>query len=192
LLQTLPETAQRLERELTLQLGLGSAFIAIKGWAAPEVGQVFARARDLCRQIGETPHLVQVLAGLSGYYNLSAEMEPSLELAKQELSIAENAEDAALLPHAHLAVGATLYAMGHFTQAQTHLELSYSLYEPARYPSHASPFDDFDIAAHSLGYSSAASWQLGFPEQALDRAKRAVTLARDLAHPFSLCGRSGS
>jgi predicted ATPase len=36
LLETLPETTERLGQELTLQLGLGSAFMAINGWAAVE------------------------------------------------------------------------------------------------------------------------------------------------------------
>jgi predicted ATPase len=95
LLRILPETPERLGRELALRLGLGAALIAIKGWAAPEVGEAFARGRELCRQIGETPHLFQALAGLFGYYATRGEVEPTLELAKQLLSIAERAEDVA-------------------------------------------------------------------------------------------------
>ncbi|HKE28276.1 MAG TPA: hypothetical protein VKB88_38265, partial [Bryobacteraceae bacterium] len=86
------------------------------------------------------------------------------------------------------AMGANLYQMGQFIPGQTHLELAYSLYDPARYPSHAISFDGFDIAVHSLGYSCLALWHLGFPEQALDRAEQAMILARDLANPFTLCG----
>jgi tetratricopeptide (TPR) repeat protein len=187
LLQTLPVTAERLEQELMLQLGLGAALTAAKGWAALEVGEVFARACKLCRQIGETPHLFQALGGLSSYYNVRGEMETALELAKQLLSIAQNAEDAALLPAAHYAMGVTLSFMGQFIPARTHLELSCSLYDPAQYPSHAVPYFGCDVAVHSLSILSYTLWYLAFPDQAVDTVERAVALAQELGHPFSLC-----
>src|SRR5713226_10490322 len=61
LLQSLPGAPQRLEQELALRLGLGAALSPVKGWTAPEVGEVLARTRELCRQIGETPHLFRAL-----------------------------------------------------------------------------------------------------------------------------------
>ena len=39
LLQGLPDSPERTQRELLLQLALGPALIAVKGWAAPEVEQ---------------------------------------------------------------------------------------------------------------------------------------------------------
>jgi len=77
---------------LALQLGLGSALRVAKGWSASEVGQAFARARELCRQIGETPHLFHGLAGLWGFYCVNGELETALDLAKQLLSIAQSWE----------------------------------------------------------------------------------------------------
>jgi hypothetical protein len=120
LLQALSETPQRLEQELALQIGLGVALTAIRGWAAPEVGQAFARARELCRRIGETPRLFQVLGGLWSYYDVRGEMEPTLE---QLMSIAQSVGDVALLPAAHHAIGQTLTWMGQGIPAQTHLQL---------------------------------------------------------------------
>ena len=38
--------------------------MAIKGYAAPEVGKTYARARELCQQVGETPQLFSMLYGL--------------------------------------------------------------------------------------------------------------------------------
>ena len=61
LLKTLPDTPERIPQELTLQLALGMPLMATKGYAAPEVGQVYARARELCKQMGETPQLFPVL-----------------------------------------------------------------------------------------------------------------------------------
>jgi class 3 adenylate cyclase/predicted ATPase len=187
LLQSLPETHERFEQELALQLGLGAALMAAKGWSAPEVGHAFVRARELCREIGETQDLFQALAGLWSFYFIRAEPEAMLELAEQLLSIAQSAEDAAFLPAAHHAMGQALFMLGNFMPARTCFELSCSLYDPARYRLHAVPYFGCNIAVHSLGMSSTGSWFLGFPDRAVDEAERAVALARNLAHPFSLC-----
>jgi predicted ATPase len=67
-LKTLPDAPQRLPQELDLQTTLGPALMAIRGNAAPEVGHAYARARELCQQVGETPELFPVLFGLWRFY----------------------------------------------------------------------------------------------------------------------------
>ena len=63
-LKTLPDTPERTQQELDLQITLGPALSATKSWAAPEAGRAYARARELCQQIGETPQLFIVLQGV--------------------------------------------------------------------------------------------------------------------------------
>ena len=53
LLKGLPATPEHTHQELDLQTALGPAWMAAKGYAAPEVEQAYARARELCRQLGE-------------------------------------------------------------------------------------------------------------------------------------------
>ena len=50
LLKALPESPERFQQELTLQLALGTPLIATRGFGLAEVGKVYARARELCRQ----------------------------------------------------------------------------------------------------------------------------------------------
>ena len=57
LLKTLPDTPERVQQELALQTTLGPALVATKGIGAPEVEEVYTRARELCQQIGDTPQL---------------------------------------------------------------------------------------------------------------------------------------
>src|SRR5262249_18597453 len=68
IIAALPDAAERIQHELVLQTTLGSALMALKGQAAPEVGQAYARARELCRQVGETPQLFPILFGLWRFY----------------------------------------------------------------------------------------------------------------------------
>ena len=64
MLATLPETPRRIQQELDLQIALGPAFVVTRGSASPAVEQVYARAQELCQQVGETPQLFPVLWGL--------------------------------------------------------------------------------------------------------------------------------
>ena len=53
LLESLPGGPERQRSELDLQLALGQASIAAKGFAAPETGRAYARARELCLELGD-------------------------------------------------------------------------------------------------------------------------------------------
>jgi predicted ATPase len=53
LLATLPDTPERAQQGLVMQTTLGSALMATKGYAAPEVLHAYARARALCQQVGQ-------------------------------------------------------------------------------------------------------------------------------------------
>src|SRR5207302_7126070 len=53
LVEALDESPERDARELELLSPLGTAYIASRGYAAPEVGPVFQRARELCERVGQ-------------------------------------------------------------------------------------------------------------------------------------------
>ena len=120
LLKTLPDAPERAQQELRLQTSLGGVMTATRGWADPETGAVYARARELCRQVGETPQIFPVLWGLCAFYSVRAEYQIALELAEQLLSLAESAQDAALLLAAHYAVEQALNLMGEYPSAREH------------------------------------------------------------------------
>ena len=64
LLKSRPDSPERNQQELELQISLGGSLMPIKGYAAPEVGNAYVRARELCQQAGETPQFFRVLFGL--------------------------------------------------------------------------------------------------------------------------------
>jgi predicted ATPase len=112
LLITLPETPERAQQELLLQTTLGAALMATKGYAAPEVEHAYARARELCQQVGETPELFRVLLGLHMFYRQRAELQTSYEVGKQLLTLAESVQTPEFLLVAHQALGTTWYFLG--------------------------------------------------------------------------------
>jgi len=184
-LRTLPDSPERLQHELDLQITLGQALTVTKGYAAPEVGHTYARARALCQQVGETPQLFPVLRGLWNFYVIRMELRTGRELAEQLLSLAQRAQDPALLQQAHSALAGALVHLGEFAATQAHLQQGLALYDPPQHRALAFRLG-YDLRVFFLAYMTRPLWLLGYPDQALQRSHEALTLAQELAHPFSL------
>jgi predicted ATPase len=184
-LKALPDTPQRSQQELLLQTALAVSLMVIRGFGCPEVEGVYTRARELCRQVGETPQLYPVLVGLWRFYLVWAQLQAARELAEQLLSMAQRRQDPALLVEAHRMLGLTLFYPGELSAARSHLEQSIALYNPQQHRSLVF-FYVADSEIISLSYMARVLWLLGYVDQALDTSHKALRLARDLAHPFSL------
>ena len=74
-LSSLPDGPPRQEQELNLQITLGNALLATKGYAAPEPGDVFDRSRELCEKLNRPQQLNQVLTGQFLFRLLRGELE---------------------------------------------------------------------------------------------------------------------
>jgi class 3 adenylate cyclase/predicted ATPase len=185
LLKTLPDTIERAQQELTLQIALGASLQATKGFAVPEVGKAYARARELCQQVGETPQLFPTLFGLWRFYNTRADFQTAHELGKQLLRLAQRVQDSGFLPEAHFALGVTLQHLGEFVSAQTHLQQGITLYYSQQYRSHTF-FYGPNPGVTCRTYAASTLWFLGYPDQALKRSHEAITLAQELPPSFSL------
>jgi predicted ATPase len=185
LLKTLPDAPERLQHELMLQVTLSAPLMATKGWAAPEVEQVSARARELCQQVGESSQLFLVLWGLWNFYIVRAQLQTARELGKQFMRLTQNIQDPTLLLQAHFILGDTFFWCGEFTPARAHLEQDIALDNPQRRRSHASLYG-LDPRTACLSHAAWTLWLLGYPDQALKRAYQALTLAQELSHPLSV------
>ncbi|MBI3799485.1 MAG: hypothetical protein HY268_21270 [Deltaproteobacteria bacterium] len=183
LLTTRPDTPERSHRELALQIDLSAPLTATKGWAAPEVGAVYARARELCHQIGETTLLSRVLSGQTVFHLLRGELRTARELGEEVLSLSQHQQDPVTFLLAHLNLGATLYWRGEFALAQSYLEQATILFSKFQQPV---VIFVADLRVASLSYIAGSLWFLGYPDQALKKLLEALTLAQELAHPFSL------
>jgi class 3 adenylate cyclase/predicted ATPase len=185
LLERVPDVPNRIQQELALQTTLGSALMATKGYAAPEVERAYARARTLCQQVEETPELFRVLMGLHMFYRQRAELHTSSEIGAQLLSLAQSVENPEFLLVAHQALGTTLYFLGDFVQARAHLEQGVALSD-SRQPQSRAVLYGQDPGVVCLSTLARTLWALGYHDDALKRVHEALGLARQLSHPFSL------
>src|SRR6516164_7851763 len=83
LLTRLPESAHGKRKELALQLSLAGALTVTKGWASPQMGEAYARAYDLAREIGEVASLVAALHGLVQLRINGGEINPGRQTAEE-------------------------------------------------------------------------------------------------------------
>jgi predicted ATPase/class 3 adenylate cyclase len=186
LLQRLPDSPERVQRELRLQLALGPASIAVKGYAASEVELAFTRARHLCERLGDPPELFPALLGMYYVHFLRAELRTARELAENLQRRAQGAHDPALLLLAQCALGQISYQMGELLLARRHLESAITLYDPERHRPLAFRYAGVDAGVRCLSYAASTLNSLGYPDQALKRGNEAVALAQALSHPHSL------
>jgi predicted ATPase len=186
LLTALPDTPQRTQHEFDFLTTLGPAWSATKGYAAPEVVQVYTRARELCQQVGETPEHFLVLWNLYVFYLARSEHQTAMELGEQCLQIAQRVQDEAFLLAAHLAIGVSWFYLGNPSQACTHLEHTVTLYDPEQHHVLAYQYGAMDPGIVGLGYYTWALWMRGYAAQARTQSARALSLAQQLAHPYTL------
>jgi hypothetical protein len=185
LLQAQPEAPERAQHELTVQLLLAPAMSFIRGYASPEVEQAATRARELCQQVGEASQRFRVLWGLRVLYLQRAQVETALDLARQLLSLAQQAHDPALHVAAHQALVTVWFWRGDLPQGHAHVEAGMAAYDTHRDRVHAR-FYGHDPGVVLLTYGAWIRWLLGYPQQSIQRSQQAQTLVRELARPLSL------
>jgi predicted ATPase len=185
LLETLPETPERTQREVDMLIALGASLLATKGSGAPEVEQTYIRAQYLCEHLEAPQQLFPVLRGLWNYSLVRAEYQTARVLGEQLLTLAQHAQDPAMLTAAHRALGSTLMWLGAVALAHTHFTQGIALYDPQQHRTSAFLYgEDAGVICHI--FAAWTLWYLGYPDQALARNQEAVTLAQQVAHPFSL------
>jgi predicted ATPase len=168
-----------------LQRTMGPALNALKGSASPEVEQTYTRAWQLCQQVGDMPHLSQILMGLIRFYTVKCALERARELGEQLLQLAQHRQERGLLLVAHRQLGSILFFQGELLLARAHLEQGISLYNPQQH--HAlTLLHNSDPGVSCFNSMSLILWVLGYPSQAVRRSHEALTLARQFSHPFTL------
>jgi len=185
LLNRLHDTPERARQELSLQLTLGVPLIATEGYAAPNVGRAYTRARELCQQLGETEAISQVLWGLRTFHTVRGELGTARGIAEELLRLAEQYPTPGLAMRGHWAMEITFMHLGEFSVALEHFEKALLLYDPERHR------DDAFRYAQNPGiamrcFAAWSLWFLGKPDQAMIRIEEALSLARELSEPYGL------
>jgi DNA-binding winged helix-turn-helix (wHTH) protein/tetratricopeptide (TPR) repeat protein len=185
-LRALPETPARTQQELAIQLTLGTALIATKGYAALEVAQTYARAHVLCHQVPESPQLAQTLMGLGLVHTMQGAHLTAQEIGRHLLALAARLNDQVALLQAHGTCGMTAVYLGDLAAGRVHLEQG--LDRADALTSHLPGLHllfDFGVVCRI-----AVAWvlqQQGYIEQACARATEALVRTQQIASPYNRC-----
>ena len=185
LLASEPPGAARDRAELSLQMSYGLALKTSRGYAVPEVGAAYARARDLCRRVDDPSRVIPVLMGLSAHHIVSGEIETSRDVALEMMELFNRLGDPNLQMLGNWALGAALFHLGELQSSHAHLSHALELYDPAF---HAPRVWETGIEPGVFSRSELSRTLLlrGYPDQGLRMALEAVAHARALEHPQPL------
>jgi len=179
LLQTLPESPQRAEREFVLLFCLAPPLSMTQGFAILEIRQIFTRARELCQQVGGVPELFWTLDGLANHYCTCGELAAARELLGQLLYLAQCQNDPFLLADAHFVAAMVLLYLGELPAFREHMEQVLAFYDPQW---GRDRIMGFDFKMVILSRAALAFWYLGYPDQAAHWEQGALAMAQESVH----------
>jgi tetratricopeptide (TPR) repeat protein len=171
--------------ELGLQMTFALAVKTGRGYAVPEVGRAYERARELCRRIDDPARVVPVLIGMSAHHLVAGEITTSRDVAVEMLQLFGRLGDRNLLMVGEWSLGAALFHLAELEASHAHLSRALELYDPAF---HASRIWETGIEPGIFATCelSRTLTLRGFPDQAVACIHRAVSSARALDHPQPL------
>jgi class 3 adenylate cyclase/tetratricopeptide (TPR) repeat protein len=183
-LHELPPGASRSRWELSLQLALGGPLLATKGFASSDVGTAYQRAQDLSRELGRHTDLFTALRGLGYVHHVRGDIRQSMREFPEAIDLARRIGDPSLLVQAYHFAGVSTFHLGAFQIAHDWLQQSLESGD-SRACFHSDAYG-INMGVFCHAYIGHCEWHLGYLDRALKTAERALSLAREVSHPFSI------
>ena len=184
LIASLPNSPQRRSSELSLQLALAGAVTAAKGWASPQAGEAYARARELCREAPEGAQIAIALGGAHVFLHNRAEIRAAHQVANELAALSEHRNDGDTKLITHRTLGVSHLFLAEFSRALHHLRQALNFYNETEHrPPKLTPLDV------RVSCESFVAWTLlllGQADQALAQSRCALAWARELSNPHTL------
>jgi len=183
LLPRLTEGEERQRAELSLQALRAPALIAIEGWTSSDAERSYLRALELTRELADDEQRSRVLYGLATMRELRGEYQQSQALLEQRLCVPVADPEASESLETHELLACSLFHQGHFSRALDQAKHGLELFHPERHRSLLAQ-ENLGVSCHD--WAALSLWFLGLPDRALREAERALALADELDHPYTL------
>jgi tetratricopeptide (TPR) repeat protein len=141
------------------------------------LGTALAHARKLSLVTGSKEAGLSAFVSLAQFHMMRGELHRAAEMGREAVGMAEATK---FLRLAHAGLGRTLLHMGEFRESIESLERALSLSESQSIGLVRDSYS-FHYASHPgvLNFLSNALWFRGFPDQAMQRSREALQLARE-------------
>lgn len=188
LLSVLPPSVAREQKELDILMAMVIPLLVLSAYTSEQLYNVYERIRQLSEKLGQSPY-PPVLRALAVHYLLryrnfaqvQAWGEQILAMAYQ----APMAPDPILYVEANYVLGVNAFWQGQFVEAKTILQRAVDAYAVERHHQHTLLYGN-DAGVYCMVRLAWDLWYLGYPDQARQLCHAALTLAQQLAHPWSL------
>ena len=185
LIAALSPSVERDGRELDLRTLLGTAWMALKGWAAQEVWDSFFPALGLANSLSRDAALLPIFWGLIIHVVCRGRVAESLRWVTQAMNAAETCGDQNLLIVGHHSAASAYFWLGDPIKVQEHADRLLALYSEERH-AHLADVLNNEPKTLALALSAESAWILGYPERAVRILGAAHEQARRRGHLFNL------
>lgn len=183
LLKTLPPMSARINQELAMLLAQASNLVAVQGFTAPDVANLYTRVEAILNQIDDDRLQFRAHQMLRQFYGAAGKMGQAHSHAKQLLRLALGLEDPALLVDAYQAYGIVSLQLGQFPLAKQHFVQAETLYR-GESSNILMMESSYNAGPPTLADLALTMWLLGYPDQAQAKLAEALILAEKVANPF--------
>ena len=156
-----------------------------RGYGAPEVGRVLARARALSDTLEDEPHRFAVLSESFLHHGVRADLELARTIATACLDLGVKAGDAAIAAGGRWALGCAAFHLGEIALADEHMAAVAASHQDEPRPRASYEFG-VELGVFSRSYRGHTRWLLGDAAGAQKASGEAMARAEALSHPFSV------
>ncbi len=183
-LATTPAGDERWQEELTLRTSLARTLTLLRGYSG-EVEDAYAEALALFEGHREVPQLFPVLRSLASLHGFRGDFVKGIEYANEIVRLADAQDDSSMRVDGLFLLGSNTAFMGEIKAGLGYLDAAIEAFESGGYRPRRLRLG-IDARVSCLTTSGFLLWLTGFPDRALERAARAIEIATDLEHPYSL------
>jgi predicted ATPase/DNA-binding winged helix-turn-helix (wHTH) protein len=169
--------------EMHLQAYLGTSLMVTHG-SSEAARAAMNRGLAIAEGCGDALSQIQILGFLYMYHRRVEEPGTALRYARRSLGVARAAEDPSSIAIAQSLLGMSLHFIGDLGGARAELEAA--VHPRAGPPRTGTIFLGFDGQSLAGSILARTLWLQGFPAQAVERARQAVTDAASIGHPVTL------
>jgi class 3 adenylate cyclase/tetratricopeptide (TPR) repeat protein len=186
LLDMLPESTTHADQELQLLLALGPALMTTTSSAAPEIGRVYARARELASVRQQVADLFPTVWGAWLVAFTRGDFATAARLVDELFGMANTSGKTELTLQAHHAAWPSFWVAGALATARDHIQKGIALYRREAHRLQALQYGGHDPAVCGYASNAVIAATMGYPDQAVEEIQKGLMLARGLDHPPTL------
>ncbi len=183
-LTTRPDRADHWQEELALRTTLARALTLLRGYTG-EAEDAYAEALAVLEDHPDAPLLFPVLRSLATFHGFRGEVDKGIEYGNQILRLADAENDPSMRVDGNLIMGSNTGFAGDLEAGLGYLDRAIEGFQSPGYRPRRFRLG-LDVRVSCLTTSGFFLWLLGYPDQAVERADRAIVVATEIDHPHSL------